>query len=108
MKKISFILLLFFLHTSGFSQIAIKEIPGQHTIDSCLIIAKQNPGWVIPDTAQFRSVAPKLKGFAYLTSSMYEGNYIEVERRTPLRKLIAQSMNINSPAFYNLVLIQKP
>lgn len=105
MKKVIFTIIISLLCFVIFAQ-SYKDIAGAHPIDSCLIIAKGFPGWRIADTADIRALAPKLKGFAYLTSTKYEGdNYIEVELRNPLRKLLATGWNINNVAFYNLVLV---
>jgi hypothetical protein len=100
-----FILAFAFSCNSAFSQ-SFKDLPGVHTIDSCLIIAKANPGWQIADTAQIRALAPMLKGFAYLTRTKYEGNFIQVSLYNPLKKFIAADMNINEPARYSLVLVR--
>jgi hypothetical protein len=101
--KLFFSLLFLFFSTVCFSQ--VRDLPGTYTIDSCIIITKANPGWQLPDTAQIRLMAPMLKGFAYLTRTLYDGNYVEVEMRNPLRKLIASDMNGNEPAYYSVVLV---
>lgn len=99
----TFIACFFYFASSAQS---VKDMPGTYTIDSCLIIAKANPGWQLPDTAQIRVLSPMLNGFAYLTRTMYGGdNYVEVEMRNPLRKLIASPMNGNEPAYYSIVLV---
>lgn len=97
-------ILVIFIYDACVAQ--VRDLPGTYTIDSCLIIAKANPGWQLPDTAQIRVLAPMLNGFAYLTRTMYGGdNYVEVEMRNPLRKLIASPMNGNEPAYYSVVLV---
>jgi hypothetical protein len=94
-----------FICRGAFAQ-QIKDFPGTYTMDSIKIILKQNPAWVLPDTATLRAIAPRLKGFAYLSATKYKGdNYIEMEMRKPIRKLVANEMNINDAAYFSLVVI---
>lgn len=106
------------------------EFKEKFSIDSCLKIEKQNFGWKIPDTAQFRNIHSQwfgksnrhyfyaagssqakvkqdIEGFSFLTSSKMDDNFIKVEMRDQLYKLLAEEMNINSPAYYNLLLIRQ-
>jgi hypothetical protein len=108
----------------------IMEFKEKFTIDSCLIVEKQNIGWKVPDTAQFRNIHSQwfgksnrhyfypvgssqakvkqdIEGFSFLTSSKIDANFIKVEMRDQLYKLLAEEMNINSPAYYNLLLIRQ-
>ncbi len=100
-----YLLSLFVIVTSTVSAQSINDLPGTYPYDSCQIIAGEYPGWKIADTADIRLHAPQLKGFAYLTRTRYEGNFVEVELRNPLRKLIAAPNNINDPAYYSLLLV---
>lgn len=103
----------------------IMEFPTMYTIDTCVLIANNTAGWQMPDTAQMRCISQQwfgrththnvnsvtvkndIDGFSFLTSSKVGENYIEVETRDPIRKLLASSgASGGGDAFYSLLLIR--
>jgi hypothetical protein len=119
--------------TSAGKTYEIMEFSKMYTIDSSLIIEKNNKGWSIPDTAQLRSIHSQwfgtnhvhpyypyksspnhaefkqdIEGLKFLSSTKYEGdNYIQVDMYNPIKMFLAPSENINSAAYYSLVLIKE-
>jgi hypothetical protein len=109
----------------------VMEFSKTYTIDSCLIIEKNNPGWNMPDTAQLRDIHSQwfggthkqayrptpnsymrfkqdIEGLSFLSSTKYEGdNYLEVQMYDKIRIILAESMNINSAAYYSLLLVKE-
>ena len=108
----------------------IMEFEKMYPIDSCVNIAKLNSGWSLPDTSQLRSISEQwfgkehthlyyiktsqeprstqdMSGFCFLSSNKYQGdNFIEVEMRNPIRKIVSSGWNINEPDYFNLLLIR--
>ena len=88
----------------------IMEFGKTFTVDSCLNIEKSNPGWTIPDTSQLRSIHNQVStaGLKFLSSTKYEGdNYIQVDMYDPIKMFLAPSENINSAAYYSLILVKE-